>query len=113
MGFRVRPRRRQAPDEMNKTEQAYAERLELQRMAGEVLKVQFASVKLRLAKRTWYTPDFYVVTPERVEFHEVKGGFIRDDAIVKLKVVAEMYPEFQFVLVRRANKKEEWRFDLL
>jgi hypothetical protein len=94
-------------DAMNGTERRYAsEVLEVQRLAGEVLWWGFQSIKLRLADQTWYTPDFPVVLADcTLEFHEVKGGFIRDDAMVKLKVAAEDHP-FRFVLAQR--RRREW-----
>ena len=69
--------------------------------------VKFERVKLKLADNTFYTPDYMVLHPGHIAFHEVKG-FMRDDAAVKLKVAAEMFPEFCFVLVQRAGK--EWTF---
>lgn len=101
----IHPRHRSAPGEMNKTEKAYAERLDLLQRAGEIASFRFGSVKLKLADKTWYTPDFYVVYPDHIEFHEVKG-FWEDHARVKIKVVAEMYPEYLFVAMRRV--KGEW-----
>lgn len=102
MGFpfkRVRPRQRHVPGTMNKTEKAYAERLDLLQRAGEIRSWKFESVKFKLADKTYYTPDFMVVTEEQVEFHDTKGSFVEDDFMVKVKVVAEMYPEFCFKLV--------------
>ena len=68
-------------------------------------------MRLRLAGRTWYTPDFLAVQhisanehmPPLFIFVEIKG-FMRDDAAVKLKVAAETYPCFQWLLVRRAGR---------
>ena len=65
-------------------------------------------IKLRLAGRTYYTPDFLVISgragehgiPPRFTFVEVKG-FMRDDASVKLKVAASSYPCFGWLLVTR------------
>jgi len=85
-------------DTMNKLEARYARRLMLRARRGEIHSYLYASIKLRLADRTWYTPDFAVFTADGIEFHETKG-FMRDDANVKLKVAAEMYPQFRFVLV--------------
>ena len=65
----------------------------------EVLAVAFASVKLRLADRTWYTPDFVVWTDDGAHVYEVKGSWKsphQEDSRVKLKVAAELYPQFQF-----------------
>lgn len=87
---------------MNKTECDYARHLELLQRAGELRSFAFEPWKLRLADRTFYTPDFVVVLPNgEIECHEVKG-FMRDDAAVKLKVAAELHP-FRFVLAKRVR----------
>jgi hypothetical protein len=87
---------------MNKLEASYATYLEGQRLLGIINYWLWEAIKLRLADRTWYTPDFAVVTASGgLEFHETKG-FMRDDANVKLKVAAEQFP-WKFVLVKRAG----------
>ena len=94
---------------MNKTEARYArEVLGIRKMAGFVIDWRFEAIKLRLAKRTWYTPDFIVWTPERIEIHETKGHW-EDDARVKIKVAAEMFREFVFVAVQ--YKKGIWIYE--
>lgn len=93
---------------MNKTEAAYAARLEAMKAAGEISDYRFECVKLRLADKTFYTPDFMVLRPDGAfEMHEVKG-FWEDDARVKIKVAAESFP-FKFVAVRR--QKGAWTFE--
>jgi hypothetical protein len=58
-------------------------------------------IKLRLAGRTTYAPDFLVIEgTARFTFVETKG-FMREDANVKLKVAAAMYPVFGWLLVTR------------
>jgi len=95
---------RRAPGRMNKTEARYAARLALLKAGGAVQWCAFEPVKLRLADRTFYTPDFMVVAEDgTIEFHEVKGHW-RDDARVKIKVAAEQFPMFRFVAAR-----EDWR----
>lgn len=90
---------------MNKTEAGYGQHLELLKHAGEVLWYRFEGVKLRLADNTFYTPDFAVMAATgRMELHEVKG-FWEDDARVKIKVAAEMYP-FKFFAVKVKTKKD-------
>jgi len=106
--FRARGRGvRRLPGEMNKTEAAYAEQLELRRLAGELLAWWFEPMTLRMAKRTGYTPDFVVMLPdERIEFHEVKG-FMEDDAAVKLKVCRQQFEWLgPIVLVRKVAKRD-------
>jgi hypothetical protein len=105
----VRPRRRHEPGVMNKTETAYALELEVLRRADQIRSYRFEAIKFRLADRTFYTPDFMVVTNEEVQFHEVKG-FWEEDARVKIKVVAEMYPEFAFIAIRKI-KGGRWEIE--
>lgn len=92
--------------EMNKTEQAYADHLELLRRAGEILWFKFEPMKLQLAEKTTYSPDFLVqVASGHLELHEVKG-FWEDDARVKIKVAAEMFPIFKFIAIKKGEKGE-------
>lgn len=98
---------------MNKTEAAYAETLEQQKQAGLILWYKFEGVKLRLADNTFYTPDFAVMIKSGViEMHEVKG-FWQDDARVKIKVAAEIYP-FRFIAVKAQAKKNGggWMYEV-
>ena len=103
-------RPRQKPGEMNGTERRYALLLEQRKLAGEVTSYLFERIKFKLAPKTFYTPDFYVVTPECIEIHEVKGHW-EDDARVKIKVAAEMFPEFKWLAVQWKNKTVGWVFE--
>ncbi|HHA2690824.1 TPA: hypothetical protein ACOEPG_002803 [Stenotrophomonas maltophilia] len=97
----ARGRPRHVPGEMNKTEEAYAAHLALQMAAGEIAWFRFESVKLKLAEKTHLTIDFFVMTAAGdLEAHEVKG-FWEEDARIKVKVAAAMYP-FRFLAVQRA-----------
>ena len=90
---------------MNKTEAAYGQHLELLKRAGDVLWYRFEGIKLRLADNAFYTPDYAVMLANgQIELHEVKG-FWMDDARVKIKVAAEMYP-FKFVAIKVKAKKD-------
>ncbi len=92
---------------MNKTEAAYESVLRDRLHAGEIQWYKFEGVKLRLADKTFYTPDFAVMAKDgTMEIHEVKGSlkFIQDDAKVKIKVAAELYP-FKFFLLAPIAKK--------
>ncbi|TAA12540.1 hypothetical protein EA658_09940 [Pseudoxanthomonas winnipegensis] len=93
---------------MNKTEAAYAAHLELRRQAGEVIWWKFEAVKLQLAKATFLTIDFFVqLATGELEAHEVKG-YWEDDARVKVKVAAAMYP-FRFLAVQKDGSG--WKFE--
>ena len=90
--------------QMNKTETAYAQELELRKRYGEIAWFRFEGIKLRLADNTFYTPDFAVMlTTGEMELHEVKG-FWTDDARVKTKVAADQYP-FRIIGVTVKPKK--------
>jgi len=96
------------PKDMNGTERSYADLLNLRVKTGEILRWDFEPEKLKLAKNTYYTPDFRVITQqEEIEFHEVKG-FWRDDARVKIKVAAATHP-YRFIAVQK--KKGIWMYE--
>ncbi|WP_020184808.1 DUF1064 domain-containing protein [Methylopila sp. 73B] len=97
---------------LNKTEQAYADHLRRLQIAGDVAWFKFEGVKLRLADSTFYTPDFTVMASDgAMEMHEVKG-FWTDDARVKIKVAADLYP-FKFIAAQALPKKQGggWRVE--
>lgn len=96
---------RRASGEMNNVEATYADLLERRRLAGEVAWYVFEGVTLKLARDTRYTPDFFVMlADDTLECHECKG-FWEDDAKVKIKVAAQLFP-FRFVAVRKLPKRE-------
>ena len=65
--------------------------------------MKFEPARLVLAPKTTYAPDFMVLRKDcQIVFDEVKG-FMTDDANVKIKVAASMFP-FQFRIVRKAGK---------
>jgi hypothetical protein len=71
------------------------------------------AVTLLLANGVRYTPDFasFSKTSGRIVAHEVKG-FMRDDAGVKLKVAASVYPAIHFHLVTKRSKKAGGGWDI-
>lgn len=93
---------------MNKTETAYANYLEQQKQIGEVVWYKFEGIKLRLADNTFYTPDFFVMLADQSLRCDECKGFMRDDANVKIKCAASIYP-FKFVVVRK--RKGGWEFE--
>ena len=104
-----RSRGRAPSMKMNRLETAYSEQLEYRRFQREILWWRFDSMKLRLAKDTFYETDFVLMTADTmIEVHEVKGHW-EDDARVKVKVAASMFP-FKFVGVQR-NGKDGWIFE--
>ena len=92
---------------MNSTEQRYADILAWRVHAKEIKAFVFEGLKFRLADRTTFTPDFLVTTlDDHHELHEVKGGFVREDAWLKFKIAREMYPCFSWQMWQW--KQGEW-----
>jgi hypothetical protein len=101
-------RARHTPGVMNRLEADYAAHLDARQDVGEILRWRFEPVKLRLADKTYYSPDFLVIRDDlSVELHEVKG-FMREDAAIKLKVAAEQFAFFRFMLATRKRKADPW-----
>jgi len=93
---------------MNKLETRYANRLKELILAGDIQEYTYETVKLKLAEKTWYTPDFMVILANgEVQFHETKA-YMEEDANVKLKGIAEKFPAFTFILVKEERK--QWVF---
>lgn len=104
--FKGRARGQHKPGVMNGTEAAYAEVLELRKLAGNDIDwYAFEAITLKLAQDTRYTPDFVVMRHDGLmEMHETKG-FWQDDAKVKIKVAAEKFP-FRFLAAKKRPKKD-------
>ena len=97
---------------MNKTEKAYESFLKQKLFVGEILWFKFEAIKFRLADRTYYTPDFLVLNSKsELEAHEVKGSpaIYLDDAKVKVKTCADMYPISFFVAFpKKGSHMTQW-----
>jgi hypothetical protein len=93
---------------MNKTEVRYEQEvLKVLQHTGEIDWYWFESIKFRLADRTWYTPDFMIVSGGDRNWTAVEiKGFLRDDAAVKFKVAREMYPQIKWEMLR--YRKGQW-----
>lgn len=92
-------------DGPSKTERAYAsDVLAPLKLAGKIIDYWHDPLKLRLAAKTYYTPDYMVLLEDlAIEMIDVKGRkgdgpWVEDDAAVKIKVAAQLYP-FVFALV--------------
>ena len=91
--------------EMNVTEQAYHEHLAQRQHSGEIAWFKFEAMTFKLADDTRYTPDFIVMLADgQLQAHEVKG-YWTDDARVKIKVAAALFP-LEFIAIRKKTKKD-------
>lgn len=117
--------KRRAPGERNKLEAAYEQHLETLKRAGEIYSYRFEGIKLKLADNTFYTPDFIVFAADGVvELHDTKGTtkrkksdgskvaapWIEEDAKLKLKMVAELYPFRVLAIYKTTNGWERMEF---
>jgi hypothetical protein len=104
---KARKHTRHRPGEMNKTENAYSNFLDIRQAAGEIHEWWFEMVKVRIAyDECWLTVDFMVQLPDgTIEFHDVKGGPTTDDAAVKEKVMADKFPFRLFEARQQAAKR--------
>jgi hypothetical protein len=89
---------------LNKTEREFLAYLR----SCTPLWIGIQNVTLKLADDCRYTCDFLAMWEEGLEFFEVKG-FWRDDARVKIKVAARMFPWARFTAVQRV--KGAWKFE--
>jgi hypothetical protein len=100
---------------MNKTEASYALHLEARKLAGEIHDYWFEQLTLKLTDDTRLTIDFLIQLKDgHLELHDTKGSkFIyQDDAKVKMKVAASMFP-FHFVVVYPRTQKLGGGWDLV
>lgn len=96
--------------QMNKTEERFAQHLELERHTGRVQWWKFEGIKLMLAKNTSLTVDFAVLPDTGIlTMIDVKGSraMVTDDARVKMKLAAELYP-LVFKMAYPRPKGEGW-----
>ena len=93
------PRANTDEAKLNKLEKAF---LAYMRHLGHTLHIQ--AITLKLADDVRYTPDFSYSSPinGKMVMIEVKG-WMRDDARVKLRVAARVFPEFDFVLITKSK----------
>lgn len=84
--------------QMNKTETAYGQYLELLRATKEIIYWEFEKVSIRIGYRCWFHPDFFIQFPDgHFELHDTKGTkrsiggnktyLAEDDAIVKARAL--------------------------
>lgn len=112
LGAKAKGRTRKVPGQMNKLEQAYARHLEGEKQAGRVLEFYYEPMGLKIAPKTFWHPDFLVLTAGHfIELHECKG-FMEDHANVKIKAVAAMFWWLTVKLVRRKPAREGSGFDV-
>jgi hypothetical protein len=86
---------------------SYAQHLELRRKVGDIVWWAFEPIRVRVAKNTYFVPDFMVMLSSgELELHDTKGSkrvtrksglveevaYTKEDAQMKMKIVAELLP---------------------
>lgn len=95
---------------LNRTEANYEAYLKALYQAGDILWYKFEGIRLVLSQGCTYTPDFVVMLKDgTIELHEVKGSkaLFRDDAKVKVKMAASLFP-FRIKVVYPRRKLAGW-----
>lgn len=76
----------------SKAEERYALMLQEQWCAGEIEGWLYEPIRLELADRVRYTPDFFVFPRgEKPQVVEVKGPYIREPGRIKMRVAAREF----------------------
>ncbi len=91
---------------MNKTEAAYAQKLEADQHLGKIVGWKFHPMNVRLAKNTFYEVDFLVLHADMsLAIHETKGGFTTDKGQLKIKLCAEVMPWIRMIKATKQTVK--------
>jgi hypothetical protein len=94
----------------SRTEQEYAALLAMWQRDEIVQRWRYEAIRLTLAPRTTITLDWYVVMASardtRIQLHETKGAWFREDGWQKLKQAAALYPEFRIFLVQKVKGQQ-------
>ena len=86
------------PRYRSKTEEKYAQLLDLEMQAGNVTRWLYEPLRLEIGPGAHYTPDFAVWRPDLSlpELHEVKGGFVREASRVRFRAAVRAWPCFRW-----------------
>lgn len=84
---------------LNKTERAYLALL--RSFPYEWIGIQ--NITLKLADDLRFTPDFSFIHKGRFTLVDVKGGYVREDAFIKIKTAARLFPWATFLIVKRVE----------
>jgi len=85
-------------EKLNKTEKAYYDFL--RGLGAQWIGIQ--NITFKLAHDTRFTPDFTVIDQGHMRCIDVKG-FQREDALIKIKVAARLFPFTKFIIVKRGK----------
>jgi alpha-galactosidase len=98
------------PGVPNLTERRFAEHLEIRKLAGEIRSFAYEPEVLRLGPEMTYCPDFRIEEFDgSFTMVDVKGRYIFEDSVIKIKAAAVMYPQHRFMQAKWTRDKG-WKF---
>lgn len=93
----------EALKKLNKTERRFYDEFSKK---PETLWMGVHAFRLRLGPNTHYTPDFEILDRTgTLSIVDVKGTFTREDAQLKIKMAARLFPMFRFIKAEWGMKK--------
>jgi alpha-galactosidase len=110
------PRRSGRPSRVpgvpNLTERRFAEHLEIRKLAGEIRSFAYEPEVLRLGPEMTLLMDYRIVELDYTyTYIDVKGRYVWEDSVVKIKAAAVMYPQHRFMQAKWTRDKG-WKFRL-
>lgn len=85
---------------LNKTERLYAAGLETRKRTGAIRDYTIQAMTFVLGPDLRFTPDFVVIESDgTLTAVDTKGTFVREDAIIKLKVAAATFPWIRWKMI--------------
>lgn len=108
----ARAKGRLKPGELNKTEAAFELYLKGELQAGRIQWYGVQCFTLKLAPSTHLRVDFFVLDDDGLlKAIDVKGSYLQDDSMAKLKIAASMFP-FPFFIAQKRLVKDGggWKF---
>jgi len=91
-------------------ERLFRDRLQYLMRAGNIKAFEYQPAPIilhKIGRGRKYTPDFKVIDNNNdVVYYEVKGGFIREDAMLKFEWAAMLNPDAVFIMMQ--YKRRQW-----
>lgn len=99
MGEHRRLQIRPTTDEakLNKTEKAYLEWLQGQQNTW----IGVQCITLKIGHDCRYTPDFWALDRDGLRAIDTKGAHTWEDSLIKIRVVARIFPFIRFLIAKR------------
>jgi hypothetical protein len=98
------------PGVPNLTERRFAEHLEIRKLAGEIRSFAYEPEVLRLGPEMTLLMDYRIVELDYTyTYIDVKGRYVWEDSVIKIKAAAVMYPQHRFMQAKW-TRNSGWKF---